>query len=150
MTNLETSRIFLHLARNICMYVCMYGILYGIVDSVGDRGKVRASLRQVDISTESQSAVCSLRGQTPAVRDRKNARVPALLTHIPRVTSVARFNVARFSRPSNDKPRSRMSDYEVTRVFASHPIVEIYIIVETYVVYTYIYESELIRDNGVR
>lgn len=120
-------------SRSKYMYVCMY--VWYIVDSVGDRGKVRASLRQVDISTESQSAVCSLRGQTPAVRDRKNARVPALLTHIPRVTSVARFNVARFSRPSNDKPRSRMSDYEVTRVFASHPIVEIYIIVETYVVY---------------
>lgn len=59
------------------------------------------SVRQVDISTELQSAVCSLRGQTPAVRDRKNARVPARLTHIPRREfRPARANVPRFSRPT--------------------------------------------------
>lgn len=41
-----------------------------------------------------------------------------------------------------------MSDYQVTRVFASYSIVETYVIIGTYVAYMYIYVSELI--NGVR
>lgn len=90
--------------------------------------------------TELQSAVCSLRGQTPAVRDRKNARVPALLTHIPR----------REFRPSSilSRPTTITEIEDVRLLVCSRPIVEIYIIIGTYIACIRIFE--LIRDNGVR
>lgn len=82
---LDESQTRLHLS-SYSRFECVCVSVEMRVDSNRDR---EASVRQVDISTELCSLPSALRGQTPAVRDRKNARVAALLTHIPRVTSVA-------------------------------------------------------------